>query len=322
MTTDVTTLTQAVQAEPDSAGPLVQLGNALLANNRPAEALTSFEKARDLRPKDGAVLRGLAQSQLDVGLRDDALASFRALHALIPYDRYATYMIGALSGSADARAQSYVPDLFDAYAQTFDEHLTGPLQYRIPEIIRDTLAEIQPIGRVLDLGCGTGLVGVALEGLASAIDGIDISSQMVRKAEERGLYRTLRSGDIVSVLNAATEFAGPYEVIIAADVFVYVGPLDAVFTTVAERLGPDGKFIFSVEDLVIDGLTVRSSGRYAHSVSYITQMAEQHGLEIVERQPVTIRQERDQPIPGSLYLTRRAGTDKDRSALALETAPK
>lgn len=300
MSNDIATRTRALEASPDSVDLLVGLGNALLAARRPAEALPLFQKAVGIRTHDGAAFRGLGQAQLDLDLRDDALASFRQTLSIIPYDRYAAHMVDALSGATGGKAGGYVPDLFDAYASTFDEHLTGPLQYRIPQIIREFLDH--PVGNALDLGCGTGLVAEALGNLVAAIDGIDISHQMTRKALERGLYRTLQTGDIVSILAASPDLAGHYDLVIAADVFVYIGPLEAVFAAVAERLAADGRFIFSVEDLAGENLAIRSSGRYAHSPAYIDAVAAQHGLRIFERKPVTIRQERDMPIPGSLYL--------------------
>lgn len=300
MSKDIATRTRALAASPDSVDLLVGLGNALLAARRPTEALPLLQKAVGIRTRDGAAFRGLAQAQLDLDLRDDALASFRRTLSIIPYDKYAAHMVEALSETTSGKIGGYVPDLFDAYANTFDEHLTGPLQYRLPRIIRDLLD--RPVHNALDLGCGTGLVAEALGTLVAAIDGIDISHQMTRKALERGLYRALLTGDIVSILATSTYLAGPYDLVIAADVFVYIGPLEAVFSAVVERLAAGGTFIFSVEDLVGESLAIRSSGRYAHSPAYIDAVAAQHGLQIVERKPVTIRQERDMPIPGSLYL--------------------
>lgn len=304
MTNQVTILTHALEASPRSVELMIALGNALLAARRPDDALPIFQKAVELRGRDGAALRGLAQTQLDLDLRADALESFRLVSAIIPYDRYAAHMVQALSGNFGG-VGSYVPDLFDTYAQTFDEHLTGALQYRIPAIIRDWLngsSTPRPLGVALDLGCGTGLVAAALDGMVSAIDGIDISIQMTRKAAERGIYRTLKTGDLVNVLTGSPELAGPYDLVIAADVFVYVGQLDPVFVAIAERLESGGTFMFSVEDLAGEGFAVRSSGRFSHSVGYVHDLAAQHGFSRIERQQVAIRQDRDMPIPGSLYL--------------------
>lgn len=308
MNGDIAALYDALQSSPDSVERLIALGNALLAARRPTDALPLFEKAVTLHARDGSAFRGLAQAQLDLDMPDLALASFRKASSIISYDRYAAYMVAALSGTTGEKAGAYVADLFDAYAPTFDQHLTGPLQYRIPQVISELVAsdgKSHRIGTALDLGCGTGLVATALAGMVSAIDGIDISEQMTRRAAELDLYRMLRTGDFVSAMEKSTDFDGPYDLVIAADVFVYVGRLEQVFAATAKRLSQDGKFVFSVEDCRGENPKVRSSGRYAHPQTYVQRIAAQFNLVVIDRRPLTIRQERDMPIPGALYcLTR------------------
>lgn len=145
-------------------------------------------------------------------------------------------MLASLSGQTGTQATGYVSDPFDTYAEDFDAHLTGTLHYRIPQAIRTVLAERAPLDTLLDLGCGTGLVGAALSDLVAAMDGIEIAPKMTRKAHERGIYRHLRTGDALDTLAADVELHGPYDLITAADVFVYVGPLEATFAAVAAIL--------------------------------------------------------------------------------------
>lgn len=54
---------------------------------------------------------------------------------------------------------------------------------------------------VLDVGCGTGLSGVALNAAGfSTIDGTDFSAEMLARAEGRGVYRRLFRGDLAEPL--------------------------------------------------------------------------------------------------------------------------
>ena len=66
-------------------------------------------------------------------------------------------------GESPTRANTaYVADMFDAYADTFDDVLQKNLRYQVPELVRATLDELRPkqtYGSILDLGCGTGLNG-------------------------------------------------------------------------------------------------------------------------------------------------------------------
>ncbi|MGV8831856.1 MAG: methyltransferase domain-containing protein [Devosia sp.] len=289
----------------DSVQALIARGEACLVDGHPDLAVTAFRQALLLRPRDSAALRGLGKAQLDTGQRTQAIESFAQALALVPYDLYAAHMLAALSGENTKGAAGYVPDLFDTYADNFDAHLTGPLQYRIPQAIHDMLADRAPLGSVLDIGCGTGLVGAALNEMVAAIDGIDIAPKMTRKAHERGIYRHLRTGDALEVLALDPELSGPYDLVTAADVFVYIGPLEAVFATVASLLAPGSLFVFSVENTTGEQPSLRSSGRFAHPAPYIARLANQFGFSLSAEQAHPIRQERDQPIAGTLYLLAR-----------------
>jgi predicted TPR repeat methyltransferase len=297
---------RALAVTPRSLDTLLELGNALLAGQRPAEALTAFKKGLTLRPNDGALFRGLGQAQLDMGNRADALKSFRKTLSVLPYDQYAAHMIAALTGEASKTSGGYVPDLFDTYANIFDEHLTGTLEYRVPELIRETLLTRQATPHtMLDIGCGTGLTGAALHEIVAEKDGIDISPKMVRKALERDIYRYLRTGDAVEAMASDANLAGPYDLVTAADVFIYMGPLEAVFAAVARALAPAGLFAFSVETVPGEQVTVRSSGRFAHPAPYLADLAAEHSFTILEQRDIQVRRERNLPISGALYLLAR-----------------
>ena len=292
---------------PDTPTPqaLLQRGEALLAEGALIEARDAFTEVLAHRPRDGAALRGLGKAQLDLGDTAGATESFRQALAIVPYDLYAAHMLASLTGEANARASGYVPDLFDTYAESFDDHLTGALGYRIPQVIRALLADHPPFAALIDIGCGTGLVGAALADRVTAMDGIDIAPRMTRKALERGIYRHLRTGDAAAILGSDPALAGPYDLAIAADVFVYLGALEPIFAAVTSVLAPDGLFIFSVETAEGPGPALRSSGRFAHPGAYIDQLAALFGFAIAARHPQPIRNERDNPIPGMLYRLKR-----------------
>lgn len=298
---------RALAVTPRSFDILLELGNALLAGQRPAEALTAFKKGLTLRPNDSALFRGLGQAQLDMGSRADALKSFRKTLSILPYDQYAAHMIAALTGEASKASAGYVPDLFDTYANIFDEHLTGTLEYRVPGLIRETLLarKVARLRSMLDIGCGTGLTGAALQDIVAEKDGIDISPKMIRKALERDVYRYLRTGDAVEAMAADANLAGPYDLVTAADVFIYIGPLEAVFTAVSRALAPAGLFAFSMETVPGDHVVVRSSGRFAHPNPYIASLAAENRFAIVEQRDIQVRRERNLPIAGTLYLLAR-----------------
>ena len=65
----------------------------------------------------------------------------------------------------------------------------------------DGLTSVQWDGvrRAIDLGCGTGRTGAWLQRRGVArIDGIDLTSEMLRLAEQKDVYETLAMGDVLS----------------------------------------------------------------------------------------------------------------------------
>lgn len=296
---------RALSLKPRSVDLHIALGQALLALRRPADALRVLDKARGLHPNNADIFRELGQAQLDIGQPAAALKSFSRAVKLKPGDLYSSHMASALATSGTPNT-GYVADLFDSYAETFDAHLTGKLEYRVPETLAALLEEQSSLtGPTLDVGCGTGLMAAALPEALRPIDGIDIAPKMVAKARERGIYRNLHAGDATSTLALEADFAGPYGLIVSTDVFIYVGEISTLFAALVQRLAPGGILAFSIELNEGDGVAIRSSGRFSHAPRYIRTLAETNGMTILAEKLHAIRLEREVPIPGQLFLLRR-----------------
>jgi len=301
-------MTRALAQQPKSPTILVDYARAMHMHGRNAEAVTAFRKALALRPRDIGALCGLGEALVDLGKKAEALKCYRQVLALSPDHRLAAHMVEALDSRRNAATNSYVADLFDGYADKFDKHLVETLEYRAPDLIADGLARHLPQGaaNALDIGCGTGLVAAALAAKVEAIDGIDLSPAMIEAARAKGLYRHLAAGDSAAVLAENPQFAGPYQLVLAGDVFVYVGDLEATFAAVRQALAPQGHFLFTVEHAETGDYTVRSSARFAHSEAYIADLSAKNGLRMLEVSRVTLRKERYQPIVGRLTVLQRS----------------
>jgi predicted TPR repeat methyltransferase len=127
---------------------------------------------------------------------------------------------------------------------------------------------------------------------------------MADQAAALGSYDEVMQADLVQYLHDTDR---RYELVIAADVFVYVGALETVFEGAARVLRPGGLFCFTVEAAPdASDLVLQASLRYAHSAGYIGKLAEAYGFVIsaTERQP--IRDDQGTAIPGLFaWLTRR-----------------
>jgi predicted TPR repeat methyltransferase len=139
--------------------------------------------------------------------------------------------------------------------------------------------------------------------VAGTMIGVDLSSEMLKRAAQRNRYTKLLQGDIVQVMESQER---QFDLIVAADVFVYVGGLEAVFEE-SRRLMRDGAlFVFSAEvSGQENGYMIRATGRYAHSSIYIEELATRFGFKILHRQACMLRKEAGQPITGNLFLLRK-----------------
>jgi predicted TPR repeat methyltransferase len=280
------------------------LARALVFAGRPEAALREYDLLLARHPQRAEAQSERADLLLDLGRAVDAARGYRRTLELRPEHRHAGHMLASIEGGDAAAHSAYVAGLYDAYAATFEDHLTRQLGYDIPAELRRALAPLLPAPvPALDIGCGTGLVAEALEGLASPIDGIDLSPGMVERARRRGRYRTLAAGDLTTLVGSGG-FTGPYGLVTAADVFIHLPDLTPAFARIAGILAPEGLFAFSIE-VADQPVALRSSGRYAQSRHHIRELAARSGLAVMLERSVTVRLERLRPVPGHLFILSR-----------------
>src|SRR3954449_6213316 len=98
-------------------------------------------------------------------------------------------------GTSDARE---VADRYDEWAKHYDDDLAS-WSYQAPTVVAETVVARHPEGAsVLDVGCGTGLVGRALRerGFAGRILGLDLSRASLDIARQSGTYDSLETADL------------------------------------------------------------------------------------------------------------------------------
>ena len=93
---------------------------------------------------------------------DAAIERYKKAISLKPDYGAAKHMLSALTGDKAGTTKEYVENLFDGYSKNFEASLVEKLDYKIPKLIKDILIKTssnEPLGSILDLGCGTGLFG-------------------------------------------------------------------------------------------------------------------------------------------------------------------
>jgi predicted TPR repeat methyltransferase len=205
--------------------------------------------------------------------------------------------------SDTAMTQGYVRALFDDYAPRFERHLVRALGYCGPELIADALQRACTrrfrdlrFARAVDLGCGTGLVGQALADAVGHLDGVDLSPRMLAQASKTRLYDTLHETDAATFLRGLPD--GGCDLVVAADVLPYMAGLHDLFGQTSRVLAKGGLFAFTAQVHEGDGVVLGPDARYAHSESYLRDMAGQAGLRPVLIEEASIRTDRGQPVAG------------------------
>lgn len=207
-------------------------------------------------------------------------------------------------------SKAYVATLFDQNADMFDYILVDQLGYDVPLQLRDKLITIFPERKfqsMLDLGCGTGLSGDALDDLACEKTGVDLSENMIKIAHEKGDYQQLFVGDVVDFVTKADR---QWDLIVATDVLPYMGDVAVFFDGIGQCLQKNGVFGFSTETLALsafDGLNykVGPHQRFAHQQTYIEDLLNQNALECLAVSNIVVRAEQGKPVPGQLFLAKK-----------------
>ncbi len=224
---------------------------------------------------------------------------------LADYLKHKRHLLYARLGLRPPKANpGYVRALFDDYADTYDQHLTGDLGYRAPQAL---LALLRPHVehrrlRIVDLGCGTGLCGPLLAPYADVLVGVDLSERMLTVARARDTYHELVAADAVAYLRARPRH---FDLCVAADVLVYVGDLRPVFAATMDALEKGGYFAFTHETPAAGDWVLQSSGRFAHAIGHVRDLATQAGFEIIASRPVTYRLQHGDPVPAAIWLVRK-----------------
>lgn len=288
---------------PNNAGAFNNIGTILKEQGKLEEAIVAFKKSLALDPKIAETHNNIANTLKDLGKVEEAIVSFNRVLAINPDHAEAKHLLSSLTGEKNSSApREYVENLFDGYAENFDQSLLENLNYDIPRIITELAVKEHgsgSLGSILDLGCGTGLTGVKIKEFCSNLEGVDLSNEMLNQARKTDVYDRLDHVDIVEYLSS---FDLDFDYFISTDVFIYVGELSEIFRLIKIRNKKPGKLIFSTEHTEMDGFHIETSARYSHSKSYIEGLCKKFNYSITHFSKTNLRKERGVFLTGGLYI--------------------
>jgi predicted TPR repeat methyltransferase len=307
-------------------GPLFVSSGDLIADRRYKWALDQaaagdFVAAADILAQTLEIAPGFATAWFALGAirdrlgdRTGAVTAFAKARDADPDDYHGARLQLARLGSgepAPAMSTAYVRRLFDQYAGRFDVALTERLAYRGPAVLRQAVQQAvhaaqRPLrfAAMLDLGCGTGLAGAAFAPLADRLVGVDLSPAMIAQADTKQLYDRLVTGDLVAFLKEELTIGARYDLVVAADVFVYVNDLAPALAATRQIMAPGGILAFTVETHPDEdeGVKLLPTLRYAHGTAYVRRALAGAGLTTVSLSRAAVRSEKGVPVD-SLVVT-------------------
>jgi predicted TPR repeat methyltransferase len=265
------------------------------------ESLTLWSALVAENPQAPQSLLGRVQACIAAGKPADAQQNAAVLLGLAPDDAVYQYYAQLARGETPVQQPAeLIRPMFDNMAEFYDLHMVRSLKYQLPKQVGDQILARYPEKKinVLDLGCGTGLLGVCLGRLDGALVGVDLSVKMIEQAARHNVYDRFHT---VNLHDALRETPGDlYQVIAALDVFIYAGDVTEAIPNAARVLAPGGMLIFSFETAPEQGadLVLQPSGRYAHKRSHIEALCKTAGFASVEVRDTELREENHQPVNG------------------------
>ena len=329
---------KAIELKPDFTDAHFNLGNMLKALGRLKESEASYSKAIELKPNYAEAHINLGKAMNRQGKLKEAEASFRQAIILEPSLAVAHYNLGKVYKKISKKSKAVEcfektlklssKDLLGATLQlatlgkrkipvktpekfmrefykkksknwdNFEKTNTYRGHLLIENAFKKTHITSKKID-ILDMGCGTGSLAKILRPYARTLVGVDLSPDMLFKAEEICLYDALYKKDLNQYLS---EVLNHYDTIVAAAVLIHFYDLDNIFLLIKESLKLNGKFIFSIFEETKKKKDLNSFLMYAHSDNYITSLANRLNLKTIYKQKDIHEYHNGVSVPSIIYV--------------------
>ena len=328
LTHDETLYVTALGLNPQNAEAHTGYADLLYTQDRKTEALEEYRKAVILNPDMPQISNNLGLILKDLGDYEQALDLFmnaflkekhikdyainisetlvllyrqspeRAVEIAklwvqnAPGNVLAEHTLASLTAEGSDKDALYSEEYFDIFAKCYED-VMQKIRYNIINKIKELQIELK--GKILDLGCGTGLAGMVLKTNENSFTGIDISQKMLEIAKSKGVYEKLVKDDIRHFLDTNVE---KFDKIIAFDVLNYVEDMAGILS--AARGVP---LVFSVENAPQDvaELEISPAGRYRHNPVYIRRLLIECGYQNIQSHQFALRLEENEPVEGTLF---------------------
>lgn len=298
---------RAILLKPDYADAHNNLGNVWKALGERETARACFERALHCKPDNADTHYNLGILCSDLGDREEAARYFQRCLDEDPRDSRGVALLLARLGLASAPERTPQAQLLRVYgvrSRFWDRESSYFAHALVAEALEKHSSRTAL--DVLDIGCGTGLVGARIRHLAGRLDGVDISPAMLEKARDKKIYNRLDQADLVPFMCAHTD---SYDAILGAATLIHLGSLQTAFQAAAHCLRTGGLFVFTLlsndeaDYAVAANDKLAQSGCYTHSLHYVERLAANCGFVVQSLEHIVHeRDQDDNPIPGILAV--------------------
>ena len=295
----------------DLPGTNFDLGCRFAESGRWLDATFRFRFALWLQPEFTQAWYNLGCCYLRMGKYPKAKDAFLKTLRLRPQHHEAAFMLSAIDPKAVPPAMrptrmipSVVVDFFTRLAPNYDA-IMQQNRYTGPALFFDHMKPLVSGAnnmRVLDLGCGSGLLTRAWRGIAAETVGVDFCPAMVEAArgamvKDTPLFNELIEADIITS-PVETIAPKPFNVVLLGDVAQFVGDLVPVLKLAARAMAGGGVLGLSIEPMnAASGYAVNvETGRFGHHPEYVKTVAAEAGLMLKKEQRVLLYPEYAVPL--------------------------
>ena len=287
---------KAVIINPDAPEASANLGTLHRGLGELERALDLFFNALNLAPDNPQYALNIAETLVMLHRENPQSAEKIAAdwYKNCPQNIFAARVNAAFKGENIGNDTQYSRELFDLFADNYENTMHN-LEYGLPQKMTEFAGKIK--GMIIDLGCGTGLLGQKLKNDDNRIIGVDISPKMLQKAKAKNVYTELVEADIIEYCrNLPTEAT-----VVAADVIGYIGDIAPLSELIFPR-----DFIFSaaIDDTLPVDFKLSESGRYVYKSEYIAKILTTVGYQNIKSLPTVLRRENGQEVNGMIFYAK------------------
>jgi len=220
-------------------------------------------------------------------------------------------IVAALEGLARPPGRYHpllVAKLFDRLSPQYEERVMRE-DYAEHTRVARAIARIPRDGkvlRILDLGCGTGMLADALRaaGVEASLVGVDMSESMLAQAREHGTYERLHRDDIESFLRTDAG-RGPFDVVALASVIPFFGDLGDLMRAIGQYIPECARVVFSYDVAEREAVQFNAHGRFRHAPSHVEACLAAAAFRIESDEAFVARTERGEPVAARVVAARR-----------------